>query len=102
MLHTAYKVTTSRSAYGDLTASGTTTLKCHARIITEQVTSTSNETIQSDAMFWFEPDSGVEKSDILKFEGEHYRVERVILARRLRSPGVQFIKVECLKYGTIS
>ena len=38
----------------------------------------------------------------IKFEGEHFRVERVIKARRLRDTDVQFIKVFLLKYGTIS
>lgn len=102
MNHTAYKVTTTRNAYGDFIASGTTTLKCHFRYITEQVSNVNDQQIQSDAMAWFEPDSGVEKEDIIKFEGEHYRVERVIQARRLRDPSVQFIKVELLKYGAIS
>jgi predicted nuclease of restriction endonuclease-like (RecB) superfamily len=51
---------------------------------------------------WFEPDSGVVKQDIIKFEGTHYRVDRVVEARRLRSPAVQFLKVELMKYGVIS
>lgn len=102
MTHTVYKVSTTRNAYGDFIASGTTTLKAHVRIITEQVSSSSNEAIQCDAQMWFEPDSGVQKEDIVKFEGEHYRVERLIEARRLRNPEVMFIKCEMLKYGTIS
>lgn len=102
MNKTAYKVTTTRNAYGDFTASGTTTLKCHFREITFQSTNQSNEQIDCDAMAWFEPDSGVALQDIIKFEGEHYRVERLIKARKLRSKPVQFIKVELLKYGPIS
>lgn len=102
MLHTAYKVTTTRNAYGDFIASGETALPCHFRYITEQVSGVGNETIQSDAMAWFEPDSGVQKEDILKIDGEHFRVERLIKARKLRDTRVQFLKVELLKYGTIS
>lgn len=102
MSFTAYKVTNTRNAYGDYVASGTTALKCHFRYITEQVTSTNNETIQSDAMAWFEPDSGVNRGDIIKFDGEHFRVERVTRARKLRDKNVHFIKVELLKYGVIS
>ena len=102
MLHTAYKVTTTRNAYGDYIPSGEVALSCHFRYINEQVTSTNDETIQSDAMAWFEPDSGVDRKDIIKFEGEHFRVERVIKARRLRETAVQFIKVELLKQGIIS
>lgn len=102
MLHTAYKVTTTRNAYGDFLPSGETALKCHFRYITQQISTDANETIQCDAMAWFEPDSGINRKDIIKFEGEHFRVEKVIKARRLRQASVQFIKVELLKYGVIS
>lgn len=102
MNHTAYKVTKTRNSYGDFTATGETALSCHVRIITEQVAGVGNETIQSDAMMWFEADSGVVKEDIIKFEGTHYRVERVTEARRLRDPEVQFLKVDLQKYGVIS
>ena len=102
MLHTAYKVTTTRNAYGDFTATGSTALPCHFRYITEQLTGINNESINSDAMAWFEPDSGVVKEDILMIDDEHFRVEKVTKARRLRDPAVQFIKVELLKYGVIS
>lgn len=102
MLHTAYKVSYTRNAYGDYIASGTTALKCHVRIINDIQISAMNEQIQSDALMWFEPDSGVQKEDVIKFEGEHYRVERLTEARRLREPNVQFIKCEMSKYGVIS
>lgn len=100
-LHTAYKVTTTRNRYGDFIAGAETQLACHFREITEHVLD-NNEYIQSDAMFWFEPDSGVDKKDIIKINGTHYQIERVIKARRLRQPAVQFIKCEARKYGTIS
>lgn len=102
MNHTAYKVTTTRNAYGDYIPSGETAYKCHIRHITEQVTSTNDETVQSDLMLWFEPDVPVTKGSVWKVEGEHFRVERIIKARRLRDPSVQFIKTELLKYGQIS
>lgn len=101
MLHTAYKVTTTRNAYGDFIPSGETALPCHFRYITEQVTA-GNETIQADAMAWFKADSGIDRKDIIKFENEYFRVERVTKARRLRETNVQFIKVDLLKYGLIS
>lgn len=101
MLHIAYKVVMTSNAYGDKIAGGETALKCHFREITSEVTQ-NNEQIDSDAMAWFEPDSGIEKGDVVKFEGTHYRVERVTKARRLRSKAVLFIKVELLKYGKIS
>lgn len=102
MLHTAYKVTTTRDAYGSYTASAETALPCHFRYITQQITDTNSETINSDAMAWFMPNSGIDRKDIVKIDGQHFRVERVTKARRLRDPAVQFIKVELLKYGMIS
>lgn len=102
MLHTAYKVTTTRNAYGDFVASTSTAIPCHFRYITEQVSSSANEMIQSDAMAWFDANSGIEKEDILRIDDEHFRVERVTKARRLRDPTVLFLKVSLLKYGVIS
>lgn len=102
LLHTAYKLTTTRNAYGDYVATSTTTLSCHFRYINEFFTTTNNEQIQSDAMAWFEPDAGVSEGTIIRFENEHYRVERLIKARRLRDTDVQFLKCFLLKYGTIS
>lgn len=102
MLHTAYKVTTTRDRYGSFVASGETAHKCHFRYITNEIVTSNNETIQSDAQAWFEPDSGIDRNDIIKFEGEHFKVEQVTKARRLRDPQVQFIKVRLMKYGVIS
>lgn len=102
MLHTAYLVATTRNAYGDYAPGSEVAYKCHARIITEGVTASNNETIQSDAMFWFESDTPCPENSIWKFRGEHYRVERRVEARRLRDPSIQFIKCEMLKYGVIS
>lgn len=102
MLHTAYKVTTTRNAYGDFIPGAETELVCHFRDITQTSTNVSNEVVDSDAMAWFEPDSGVEKQDIIRINGTLYRVERVTKARRLRNPNVLFIKTDLLKYGAIS
>lgn len=105
---TAYKVTTTRNTYGDYVSGTETALPCHFRYITLQSggAKTSgirgNEAVDADAMAWFEPDSGVEREDLIRFEGELFRVERITEARRLRDPDVQFIKVELLKYGAIS
>lgn len=102
MLHTAYKVTTTRNAYGDYIASGETALACHFRDITQVAQRDRNEQIDADALAWFEPDSGIVKNDIVKIEGQHFQVDRVIKARKLRNPNVQFIKCELVIYGVIS
>jgi len=102
MLHAIFKATKTRNEYGDLVGTALTQLSCHFRYITDQVSGGSNETINSDAMAWFEPDSGIERRDILRFDNEYFRVERVTKARRLRETNVQFLKCELLKYGAIS
>lgn len=101
MVHTAYKITTTTNDYGDRIAGAQVAIKCHFRHITQHVYE-NNETVQCDAMAWFEPDSGIVRNTLIKFEGEHFRVEKVIKARRLHNPNVVFIKTELLKYGTIS
>jgi len=102
MLHTAYKLTTTRNKYGDYVSSDETELNCHFREITELQHNELADGVQSDAMAWFEPDSGIERGDVIKFESVYYKVERLTQARRLRSTAVQFIKVSLMKYGPIS
>lgn len=102
MHHTAYKVTVTRNAYGDYLPSGETAMACRFRAISEIVTGTNNETIQSDAMAWFEPDSGIVKKDIVKIEGEHYMVERTIGGADFKTTNIPFVKTWLTKYGVIS
>jgi hypothetical protein len=101
MLHTAYKVATTRNAYGDYILGAETELPCHFREITSQVFD-MNETINCDAMAWFMPDSGIMKKDIIKIYDTYYQVERRAMGRKLRKTAVQFIEVNLSKYGSIS
>lgn len=101
MLFTAYKLTTTRNKYGDFTSTASVALPCHFREITAEIDGNAEST-QSDAMAWFEPDSGVARNDLLAFDGQHYKVERIVKARKLYDSSVQFIKVYLIKYGTIS
>lgn len=102
MRQIATKHNYTRNAYGDFVVSTTEQLPCHFRYITDQVSDTNNEQVASDAMAWFEPDSGVEKKDIIQIDNTFFRVERLFRARRLRDAEVQFIKTELTMYGVIS
>lgn len=102
MRHTAYKVAYTRNSYSDFVAGVQTAIKCHFRYVANLITSGSSEALQSDAMAWFEPDSGIKEQDILVIESEGFRVERVTKARRLRDPTVLFLKCDLLRYGIIS
>lgn len=98
----AYKVAYTVNAYGDKTATTSTQLPCHFRNITDQVTTTSNEYINADAMAWFEPDANIVKGDVVMIDDEHWRVERLTKARKLHDNVVQFLKCDLLHYGVIS
>lgn len=102
MLHTAYILGQTRNKYGDYIATSETAVKCHFRVNDELQHNNQNDQIESDAQAWFEPDSGVQKGTIVKFEGTHYKVEQYIEARKLRNPNIQFIKTRMMKYGPIS
>lgn len=102
MLHTAFKVNYTRNAYGDYTATGSVAMKCHFRYINEVLTNNPNEVIQSDAMAWFEPDANVGINDIILIDGNHYRIEKMIRARKLRSTTIIFKKAYLALYGVIS
>lgn len=97
MLHTAYKVTKVRNKYGDYEGNDQTALPCHFREITALIDGLA-DTIQSDALAWFEPESGVVKGDVISFEDTLYKVERLTKARKLRSTNVEFIKTELMRY----
>jgi len=102
MRETAIKITRSLNGYGDFTEISRANLPCHFRNITSQVAGGGDETVESDALAWFEAGSGVVRNDILIIDGEGWRVERLTKARRLRDNSVQFIKTELLRYGVIS
>ena len=102
MLQTCYKLTTSQNSYGDYTSTSETAIDCHFRYINQQIFDSNNQVIQSDAMLWTDIDSGIALKSIIKYEGEHYIVEKVTKARRLRETEVQFLKFELKRYGVIS
>lgn len=102
MYHTATRQVYTHNAYGDKVVSSTSTEPCHFRYITNENTNQSNEYLVGDAMAWFEPDSSASEGDIYQIDGEFWKVKKVIKARRLNDPSVQFIKVVLDAYGAIS
>jgi len=102
MLYTAYKLAYTRNSYGDYVTAAETELVCHYRYIINHISDTNNEIEQSDAMAWFEPNSGVELKDIIRIEDNHFRVEKITEGKTFRTNNVQFLKVELQTYGVIS
>lgn len=102
MVHTAYKVSYTRNAYGDYTATSSTAIPCHFRYINEIDSNADNEQLQFDGLAWFDGSASISENDIVQIEGEHFRIERLIKARRLRNPTVLFLKCFLQRYGVIS
>lgn len=98
MLQTAYKVSKTRNKYGDLVGSSETAITCKFRVNNMLVETGNSNTYESDALAWFNSDSGVEEGDVIKYDNIFYKVERKIEARKLHSTTVQFIKVELNRY----
>ena len=100
MQMTAYKITTSRNAFGDhLLTTTTHPLPCHFRDMTTTQIGGTNETITTNALIWFSPDAGIIKNDIISVDGVYFKIDSVIKARRLRDSTILFLKCGLIKYG---
>lgn len=101
MTQTIVKVSASYNRFGDLDFDNTGQneyLIGKFRYITQlQITTQNREQVTADAMAWFNPDSGVVRGDVLHYDGEYFRVEKVVKARDLDSEAVHFIKCYLVK-----
>lgn len=98
MLQTAYKVTKTRTKYGDYSGASETAINCKFRVNTMLYDAGNADVSESDAMAWFEPDSGIVKGDVIKYDDVLYKVERLIEARKLHTTDVQFLKAEMNRF----
>lgn len=87
-------LTVTRNAYGDYDYSTYTTLSCKFREISSIRRGTFQELNDTDAMLWVGPSAAVVKGSLIEFEGVVYQVERLVKARIIDDPTVQFIKCE--------
>ena len=94
LIQTCELVAPTRNEYGDYISSSNTELACRFREINTVRRGSHEEYRDSDGMFWFKADSGVQKGNIILFEGTHYQVERITKARKLDDAEVHFIKAE--------
>jgi hypothetical protein len=86
-------VETTYNKYGEQILSTTAEISCKFREITNLTKSANREDIAADAMLWVEPDASLEKGTIILIDGDYYRVERLVKARR-NNGEVQFIKCD--------
>lgn len=80
-----------------------TTIKCKFRNILsiDYSGGTNIEGITSDAMAWFAPDTVIQKGDIIIADGDYFRVEKIVKARKMVDATVQFLKVSLQKHKQV-
>ena len=98
MEQTASLITTTRNQDGDQILSSTQDFKCRFRWITELDNISNREEMRSDALIWVQPDTDIQEDNIIKFDGDNFRVRKVTQARRLRGNKVYFLKCLLDKY----
>lgn len=92
-------VTATVNFYGDEKPDSSTQVECKFRHITEldRTTNIEGET-SADAIIWFEPDVNIQVGSIVGVDGEYWRVEKLIKARRLSGSDVVFLKALVKKH----
>jgi hypothetical protein len=78
--------------YGDQLSYGTQVVKCRFRYITELDRNVNAEAIGSDAIMWFEPDTNIAEGSIIFARGKYWRVDQLIIGRRLVDNTALFYK----------
>lgn len=101
MAQEAEIVKTSRNKYGDFIVTSSETITCRFRVITELDLIGNREEMRSDALMWVRPDEDIAENTIVYYDGEYYKVQRVVEARRLRGGTVEFKKCLMEKYTNI-
>lgn len=86
--------------YGDEIPTGEgTEVSCRFRYITDLDRASNMEGINTaDAIVWFEPNVSIAEGDIIKIDGEYWRINRLIKARRMSSSDVLFYKTLVKKH----
>lgn len=87
-------VAITRNKYGDITYSGVATESCRWRDNLELTRGQHQDFtgVDIDAVMWLGPDGLAEVGSIYKFNSRYYQVEKIILARKLGSDVVEFMK----------
>lgn len=105
LVQTCNKIAKSYNARGDIVYGAVTSdVPCLYRDQSELLVGNGNrEEVKIDGIFWFYPDSGFERGDIIEFEGEYFRIDRIIKARRrLRGNALKFIKAQVMRQRQVS
>jgi hypothetical protein len=86
-------ISTTIDRHGDQKSSGTSSVKCRFRYITEVDRQNHAEGIEAnDAIVWFEPDENITEGSIIQVDDKFWRINRLIKARQMSGNAVQFLK----------
>lgn len=88
--------------FGAKTLSGTTTLPCRFREITQFDRLGNRDDINAIAMLWVEGDAPVSEQTVVKVNDRTYVVSEIVLARKLSGNTVEFRKCLLEKYVDIN
>lgn len=98
MLQTCEIFPVTINKFGEDVLGSSIAYPCKFRYIDALDKQSNREGIQSDAMAWFETTTTVVEGSIFRVDGEVYRVQKIIKARRLNSNNILFIKTYLERY----
>jgi len=91
------KISYVTNVSGDLVKTATTYYLCRFRYITLINKGANQESLDSQAQIWFEPEANILEGDIGEVDGKMWRINKLIKARKMDS-SVRFLKTEVYAY----
>lgn len=89
--------------HGDQVMTSTTETVCRFRYITDIDRGLNREGVQSsDAIIWFEPDEDIEEGSIVLTDGQYWRVDKLIRARKMSGSTVEFLKAFVKRHSIVN
>lgn len=104
MVETCSKVGNTYNGFGDQVFGVITAdLPCLYRPISTLQPNNNIEQVTIEGIFWLRPSDGWDRGDIILYEGEYYRIDRLIVGkRRLVDNTTQFLKAEVYRTRQVS
>jgi hypothetical protein len=105
LVQTAYKVSSGRNEYGDITYQaanvGSPCLYRDISILSRR--NVNREEIEIDGLLWFDKNESLAKGDVYLLDSEYLRIEKITAARRrIANNALMFYKCEVTKQRQVS
>lgn len=90
---------TTLNKNGEQVIGSETAVKCRFKNVTQLESGLNREGVEAfDAILWFEANAPIVEGTIIFCDGGYWRVNRLIKARKLAGPNVEFLKALVNKY----